>query len=261
MSGTFLERLTPQELEEINARAYDDSRPILVGFGPAEFSPSLAVDTFPSIVWDSNGYYRDLGLGVKASKTEIRDRYIELDGESSVRLTMIASVLLNDERRRKYDGTPLGSFFFDEEIESLIRSQIADENLGRCVIHDEDPEDDWLRDFDPTEEDISAFQAMLRHDATHALTNPRRDQWSFYVHGVVHHDAEKLAQWRAFLAMACYSSSIDPGPLAVGFVPGSGCVVARVGYRTVAFIGVQSDPSEVLAWEATRQLSQLTSSK
>ena len=132
MSGTYLPRPSEQEQAELKERSYDPTRPVLVGIGPVEFATTLALEAFPAIIWDVNGYYRDFGIGKKATRKEIKARYQELQGDSSVRLTMIASVLLNATERLRYDTTPLGEHYFDAEVEEAIR----------CLLYTSDAADE-----------------------------------------------------------------------------------------------------------------------
>lgn len=246
MNGTFLPRPSEQEQTELQERSYDPSRPVLVGIGPVEFATTLALEAFPAIIWDVNGYYRDLGLNPKSSRREIKARYQQLQGDASVRLTMIASVLLNAAERLRYDTTPLGELYPDAEIEALIRERLTDAVKGKPQVDGES--------YAPT---ISEIIERKRDSRDVELTPaPKRDHWSYYQLGTQIHDPERLARWRAFLSQVCYGDPHEkPRRLSVGYMVGEEeCRVETVGYRTVFFLNVESEPSYVLAWRAFHML-------
>lgn len=86
------------------------------GAGPLVFSTSTVIQPFPLVKWDVNGYYRDLGVSVEATKKEMVDAYTEAQGHEDARRTYVLKQLLNSVIRRKYDAVPLGSVFVDRYI-------------------------------------------------------------------------------------------------------------------------------------------------
>lgn len=108
--------------------------PRLLGDGPAQFSTSLALDLTPRVIWDTNGFYRALGLRPDASRADIRRAYIDHEGWRSVRLTKIVKLLLDRTLRRAYDRTPLGSFWADDD-RLMVRIDSDDDDL-QVVVHD-----------------------------------------------------------------------------------------------------------------------------
>ena len=241
MSGTFLPRLTREELEELKSRLTDADRPVLVGYGPPEFATTLMMEPFPSIVWDVNGYYRDLGVSTNATRSVIKARYQELNGESSVRLTLIASVLLAKDERLRYDTTPLGETYLDAEIEDALRKKIAD--ATKDIPSAEKP-----NDFAPT---IAEVIEQQREEREIQLTQnqPRRERWSYYQWGTTCADTEKLSRWRAEISSAYSKESLaPPRTMGVGFMSGNELVkVEKIGYRIVVFLHEDAEPSDVLA--------------
>ena len=69
----MLQRLSGQELVDATDRTtIDPERPFLVGVGPAEFSTSVAIEPWPSIIWDTNLFYRDMGIHPKVDRKRIK---------------------------------------------------------------------------------------------------------------------------------------------------------------------------------------------
>lgn len=245
MTGTFLPRLTGEEMADLTARLSDSDRPVLVGYGPVEFSTSLALEPYPSIIWDVNGYYRDLGVWQHATRKQIKDRYQILHGENNVRLTLIVGVLLNKVDRYRYDTTPMGELFYDAEIEENIKRRMADASAGQPSGESNKP------NFAPTVAEIIEQQ---RNEREIQLTQRvHREHWSFYQLRTSFIDSEILSRWRALLAKACYGT---PRHLAIGFMEGDEeCRVEVVGYRTVIFFNVNTAPSDVVALLATTMVT------
>lgn len=107
--------------------ALEETRlPRLIGDGPAEFSTSLAVDIWPRLTFDTNGFYRSLGASPSAKRGELSRAYLSLGGQRSVRLTKIIKTLLSSPLRRRYDATPLGMFWADDDA----LQHLLDEDSG-----------------------------------------------------------------------------------------------------------------------------------
>lgn len=128
------------------------STAIIEGKGPLECSTSVAVERWPSIVWDPNGYYRELGVLPQATRRELREAYQALGGQHSQRLTYIMHQLLDPEVRAAYDATPSGSMFLDDYLAEELRRRSAREishrrgqALARGDIMSEEPLEvvDW----------------------------------------------------------------------------------------------------------------------
>lgn len=137
--------------------------PAQAGEGVRTCSTSMELECWPSVVWDVNGYYRELGVGWAATRKQMLRSYLMRGGQDDERLTYILSQLLDPEVRRAYDACPLGESFFDEYVAAEIRKQAlrvarrlsvsADKALSILgyEIRDDDPESD--SDVDIPQED------------------------------------------------------------------------------------------------------------
>lgn len=110
---------------------------------------STCVDVAVPVVlkWDANGYYRALGVGVDATRAELREAYTRANGQESPWLTYCFKQLLNVQVRTAYDATPLGEPFLDEYTQAEIKIKAArramrETQAGRATTADE-VMDDW----------------------------------------------------------------------------------------------------------------------
>jgi len=224
----------PEEIQEAYHRLTDPNRPVLVGMGPVEASTSMAVEQWPSIVFDTNLFYRDMGVHFRATRAAIRRAYQENGGANNVRLTMIAGVLLNPERRLAYDRVPLGSLFFDDEIEEALRIAAATAASATRMEGDE-------VDAELLNQQLEAMRQVPDHmDDSPAYTD--RYPWSYYLFLSECTDTERLDQWRSGIINALWQIfPLDKPPtLAIGYArnqPGEADIqVAQVGYRVVVLL-------------------------
>ncbi len=220
-------------------------------------STSLEMVPFPSIIWDVNGYYRELGVSPKATKKELRLAYQALNGHDSIRLTYIMSQLLDDEVRRKYDATPLGSMFRDDYVEDEIRKAKAqtfadlrgegfsDEEI-EALLDDGEIPDDWVVDTGRREDDTvpKALGPTWRFD--------------YYVWQSGCEDREKLAKWQQLLIsqIGARKGHLELAVGYMGFVPDPWSV-QKVGYRLVVFLHHDVEPTDELAEQASSSLLKL----
>jgi len=95
------------------------------GFGPDAASSSQELALAVQWSWDVCGYYSRLGLTWKATRGQIKEalqRLGALDGDGKADLVYAASQLLNDDTRRRYDRTPLGTWFLeDKDVEEMFK--------------------------------------------------------------------------------------------------------------------------------------------
>ena len=250
----LLLRASGQDLVDLESRLKDPEKPILVGYGSPEFSTSHGLELFPSLIYDTNSYYSQLGVGVRATRKEIRESYQRLDGENSLRLTMIIGVLLNPKRRHRYDLTPLGSLFLDDELIHTIRNEAAlRASEARLEGHEFDSDsfqemiDQVLRDTDESEE-----QSLRSINGTY--------NWSYYLWNTNFSDINRLTQWRTLLAKNIWDLVKTPISLGVGFVSGDeDFKIHSVGFRLVAFLNEKVPPSDVVAYRAASDIVNLAS--
>lgn len=91
-------------------------QPRLVGDGNPEFSTNLGLDISPRLIWDTNGWYRILGVNHDASRRQLSTAYLASNGQDDFRLTHIIKKLLDPCSRQAYNVTPIGYFFADDPI-------------------------------------------------------------------------------------------------------------------------------------------------
>jgi len=202
------------------------SEPRLVGDGPVEFHTSLVIDCYSRIIWDTNGFYRAIGADPHASRRDIQRaglrRLLELGPDDPrTRWTHHAvRVLLSKKLRSKYDATPLGLFWADDE--RLVRPEHLDD-------------------------DDTEMQIM------------RTDPWAYYVVALEDDalDEDTMAEWRSLLCivMGDDATRVEPCLLALGLCPGTNIVIGEVGFRMVVFVPVASKPSEAYASDIARWLA------
>lgn len=243
----MLTRLSdPQEIEDAYHRMTDPTRPVLVGMGPVEAATTMALEQWPSLVYDTNLFYRDMGVHFRATRAQIRRAYQEGGGPNDVRLTMIAGVLLNPQRRLAYDRVPLGKLFFDDEIEEALRIAAATAAGEAREQGDEVDEELLNRELEAMRE-LPEYLEELPSYAERYL-------WSYYVFRDPDVDTERLDLWRGAIISALWQIfRFDrPPTLAVGYFrqePGEADIqVAQVGYRMVCLVSdkLDFDLAEVL---------------
>jgi hypothetical protein len=77
----------------------------------AAFPPIVALERQP-FRWDTNGFYRRLGLETTASRLDIVRAFLELDPRQDFyRLAFAAEVLLSKTKRPRYDALSIGTFW------------------------------------------------------------------------------------------------------------------------------------------------------
>lgn len=252
--GTYLPRPTGREREELDQRLTNPDLPHLVGEGPSEFATTMALEVHPSLIWDTNLYYADMGVSPRATRKQIKQRYQDLEGHKSTRLTMIAEVLLNVERRRKYDLTPLGSHFYDAYIEEGLRRQLT-EAVSERLANGESLEDILNEDGDKFEDAIAEAEALSLESQYAIQRALGRHKWSYYLWNSTCTDTPRLAEWRTRLVTWLWYYRLDVGPISVGFMSGGEAIAVRkVGTRTVVFLDDAREPDDVLSCMAVAEL-------
>lgn len=198
-----------ERLRSEAAAATDPSRPRLVGDGPVEFSTALGLDITPRFVWDSNGFYRRLGVPTNASRREIARAGVAAmlactTKEEERRVDAIVRTLIDPARRRSYDATPMGAFFaFDPYL--------LDQRL-LAGLPDLVPVYGW--------------------------------PWAYYI-VQCNDDAlieQDMGSWRTHIANALHGV-IEPNKFALGIAPGEAISIDLIGHRIVIFVGVALKPS------------------
>lgn len=207
-------------------------------------STSLSLVRAYRQVWDTNGYYAALGLRFDATRREIREAYQRLGGQDSPRLTYIVKQLLNPDTRAKYDETPLGSLYFDYEVETWIRrARVQKSSRLRSEGRVEEAEEIEAQDFG---ELLDTEGAGQDDDPARPLQAVWR--WGYFLRDTDCSDRARLAQWQELLVSA-FGRAGQHVQLAVGFSGGmaSPWGVEKVGDLTIAFLSEGEQPTEALA--------------
>ena len=199
------------------------------------------------IVWDVNGYYRELGVPTHATRVEIKRRFIELGPNPTERQTYIAKQLLDADVRRLYDAVPLGQLFVDDYLIQAALRRSKDE--AAQAIRDGMVGEDELEPL--TAEDLAdAFGTTID-----ALDSGRRrvhderptEPWGFYLWRSFSNDIDRLKEWRSALVSALWMRGVIAN-IAVGYLKGmESWVVAEVGSATVFFLNEEQVPTEAMA--------------
>jgi len=158
------------------------TEPFLVG-GQPWFSSSTAIEPL-RFVWDTNSFYRRLGVEPSATRGEIGVAYRDNPNRDDPYLTHIAKTLVDKSIRLRYDWTPLGMFWSDDQ-----RLQHAIEEA-----------------LDQSGE-IESLET-----ATGSVA-----EWGFFVLGVDQNDVEEssVVLWRSAV-IECLSQFTEVPPIAVG---------------------------------------------
>lgn len=112
--------------------------PIVIPGHPLTCSTSTALqDATPAFSWDTNHWYRCLGVPwpYRVHKARLARYYLAVGGQQSARATWVLKQLLNPVTRRAYDLTPLGGIYENDPIVQRVRkdriSQVKMEYLQR----------------------------------------------------------------------------------------------------------------------------------
>lgn len=213
----------------------------------ATFLTSLALEPFPSLVWDVNGYYAELGVSPWASRLEIRQAYQRKAGWKSSRLTYIVKQLLNDEIRLAYDSVELGSVFFDRYIEASVRRE-----MERAAFQERNENPDV--ETEPINLDDSLNKSFDVVDKPGRPEQYGEVGWGYYLWASTCRNVERLDEWRRALADE-FGRKGKVVKLAVGYMSTPGWSVEEVDGQIVAFLGESDDPSPLYAQAVQEHLN------
>ena len=222
----------------------------------------MALEPYLPIVWDTNGYYRALGIPPEATRREIREAYQALNGQADARLTYIVSQLLDEDVRARYDATPLGSIFVDEEIEARMQQAwlasvshyLAEQGTSLADLLGAD-------DHSPSVSDLLDSLPETGHDAP--CRSRAAWEWSWYDWACTRTPHRlRLAQWQRLLVSALGRRGVVMR-IAVGVsgVIREPWVVTFVGFRMVAFLSEETTPTEALADAVASRVAEIKESR
>jgi len=235
----------PQYSEE-ERKSFGVLRPVPVPAGPFEFATTQSLELWPTIVWDVNLYYSDLGVHPRAKRSELREAYQRKEGWRSERLTYVLHQLLDPHIRAAYDSCRAGDTFFDEYVARWFHDELINDSIkneGRLLTLDER--------IAKGEEELDMGQYLNKpYDLLGAMMaekdGPREEEpddelrvswkWGYYDWGALWHDIDLLRTWQAALLTVRVAK---PQRLCVGLLTSADPFPVRlvqIGLRTGAFL-------------------------
>lgn len=215
---------------------------------PVTFSTSVELANRLRWSWDTNGYYRELGVRFDATKQQIKWAYRKKHGWQSPRLTYIMKQLLDPQIRALYDATPLGQVFRDAYVEEAIRRATV-EQAARLRAEGRMQEADAVVQQYEGDSPFDEFDSDEEDEQTYGGT--QKWPWAFYLWRSECLEMERLKVWQEALISA-FAERKEVRDIAVGFMGSSlnALEVRQVGYRTVIFLNEKVKPDEALAQRA-----------
>lgn len=243
----ILDEQTP-DLFEVPVLDNTDT-PTRVGGGVLTVSSSRELETYPSICWDVNGYYRDLGVHWKAGRRQLMEAYRDRGGPDNPRLTYILRQLLDEETRREYDLMPYGSVYMDDYVQEEIVRNAKAESARRVELGVWSTPEKILREWGFALEEEVSKDLPVSNPSPPPPGGDEGDGWpfSFLQLGTTCADTEIMVRWQGLLLEALMDV---PTTFAVGYTGRDDGF--RIGtYRgvTVFYLSDVEDPSEELAEE------------
>lgn len=260
----YIDRLGPgstlvrtQDDEDENWRV--TAQPFLWGGGEAECSTCTDLVPSPHVIFDVNGYYRELGFEfpfMNITRSMLRKAYLACRGENSIRLTMIMKVLLDKTERRKYDLTRLGDRYIDREWTDYFNREAYAEARRRNLYYGRNSTpkqvlEEWgLDSGTPAEPGLDSVGGV-GHDLDYPTDDggPEAWEWSYYLWGSRNTDTTRLSAWQRMLLKECILRGIRMH-FCVGF---SGrrtharWTTGVIGQHRVIFLREDVEPTDELA--------------
>ena len=245
-------------------------QPSLRRAGPKTVSTGLALESWPSVVWDVNGYYHALGVGFRASRRQLREAYQARGGPEDERLTYVFSQLLDPGVRRIYDACPLGTRFIDRYVEEeLKQAALRRAEQMREMGIDADAKDvlrEWGFDLQDSSEDEGSEEVDIPQDSRDDDDVPPREpeRWTYATYGwrlrtkeLSLGGPEFLRRWQEAVTAACQRrgiwvsfgvglmGAVEPGRVAISSVDGTKVVFVSVRH-------LDDDLTEIAEYAATQ---------
>lgn len=241
----------------------DDSlrydHPVRLGWGPARWSTSMALVPVERVCHDVNGYYRELGVDWRASRKELREAYMALDGQSSARLTYVFKQLLDPLIREAYDKSPKGEVFLDDYTEDDLKRRAHEEaakrsTFGQAVSADEVLDDWGYMALDP-EEGVDSVRAV-RKDLPQRKAAGRDWKYSYYAwrtEDFVQNEV-RLQEWQELLSKAAAqvgsSAEVAIGVTSMVRLSDQWFIIEPVDDKPVVFFFTDVEPTTEIAEQA-----------
>lgn len=258
-----------EEAEELRKPRVPDEglkyeSPVRLGWGPARWSTSTALVPVERVCHDVNGYYRELGVDWRASRKELKEAYMALDGQGSARLTYVFKQLLDPLTREAYDKSPKGSPFLDDYTEDDLKRRAHEEAGRRSAMGQKASSQDVLGEWGyvvlDDEEPLDTVRGMGQDLPQHKAK--RREPWgySYYAWQTERfvQDESRLRAWQELLSSADKPSGSCP-EIAIGLTSSTRMsdlpfMIEMVGNVPVVFFSTEQEPNLEVASQAISRL-------
>lgn len=251
----------------VSLAAMDDgfcfaAQPVRLGMGPDRWSTSTALVPAVVVCADVNGYYRELGVDWRATRKELAEAYMALEGQSSARLTYVFKQLLDSRTREAYDKTKVGESFFDDYTSEALRRKASAE-AGRRSLRGQSASvdsvmDEWGYVILPDDEVDSV--SPMRQDQSQQRDLPWK--YSYYAWKTTSYlqDEKLLRQWQGLLSTAASRCGAAP-QLAIGLTAMSDgpFMIESVADKAVIFFAEGTAPHISIAEKAVEHLLRIPS--
>lgn len=259
--------------------------PLAVSTGPSTRSTSLDLESWPSVVWDVNGYYHALGVGFRATRKQLRIAYYQLGGPNDAYLTYVFKQLLDSQVRRQYDACELGEVFLDRYVEAALKERARKvaqqfgmppekvmEGWGFTVVEpDYEPEPDTEEEAEPDSDSVQSQSEPVDipqeagDDGRVPVTRSEPWPYSFYLWRMRRRDrwfsdSDVMRRWQEAIAAECYrrGKAVTFAVGVMGKRMGPDPRVLSADGTRVALIAIdQFDRIDQLAPEAVDRLTNL----
>lgn len=232
-----------------NTEEQEDDTPHRATYGPVDFTTSMAMQKSWKMIWDVNGYYRDLGIfwPFTPTKKELRIAYRDSDGPNSEYLTYVFKQLLDPKTREAYDNMPLGKRYRDKYVlaeQSRSLAALAAErslNEGKVVSMSDllEGESEWVADQQRQEEYVN----NLRNRG-----NSNTWLWGYYLMNSRKNEYEDLIIWQEMLIKALNAKGVAR-VICIGYIGKckTDFVVRVWNNKTIIFLNEEVEPTPELA--------------
>lgn len=207
----------------------------LASTGATECSTETALVRPCEPIWDTNGYYRSLSISwpYRPLRKELREAYISLSGWEDPDLTYVFEQLWDEETRKAYDKTPLGSIFRDryvlqEEMKLLVDIASEESEKQKRVV----TVSELLEGSEP--------QLLPMGESTWS--------WGYYLLNSRKYDYTDLIEWQALLVPRLASNGLA-FRFAIGYIGSSDeqFLIREHKGQIVFFLNENSTPTPDIA--------------
>lgn len=277
--GRLLGRRTPRralptpQAVEMPSGILEPTRPLLVGDPVlADCSTSTALAITPEVIWDVNGYYRELGIPFPyrgITKSRLRLAYLASGAADDARKAYCFNQLADPGVRAEYNEAPLGEPYLDDYWESMMRAKAKKEVADRIArgevtvekAEEEELVNERLQEWGLKLEDETIPEKAQEAEATPARKAPSTAhiRWSFYLwrcsYDAIMEVRDRLDTWRTLLVEAFREQAPNSGDtFRVGFLGKQPhpSVTAEVDGHLVFFLNKDQEPTAEEAARAVR---------